>query len=280
MINLVEKGVNVQTNKVTKEGIEKDYAQTLAWLGYMLGFLVYGMMFMYGGLVMRGVIEEKTNRIVEVIASSARPFEIMFGKVVGIGAVGLTQVLIWLIFAALALTVAEPVASMFMDSPQEAVEGMQAMQQGGQMPAEFEIPDISPWIGVAFLFYFLAGYFIYATMFAGVGSAVDQEQDAAQLQLPVTMPIIFSIFFIFPVMSNPDGTLAVVISLIPFFTPILMVVRIAATSVPFWQIALSIALMILTFFGALWAAGKIYRVGILMTGKKPNIKDLIKWMRA
>lgn len=279
VINLVAKGVEVHTQKITEEGEQKDYTEAFAFIGYILGFMIYGMMFAYGGLVMRGVIEEKTNRIVEIIASSAKPFEIMFGKVVGIGAVGLTQVVIWLIFAALGLTFAEPVARLFMEQP-EAMQNMASASGQSAMPPGFEIPEVSPWLFVSFIFYFLAGYFIYSSLFAAIGSAVDQEQDAAQLQMPVTLPIILPILFIFNIMSNPDSVLAIVMSLIPFFSPILMIVRIAATDVPAWQIVTSVVLLILTFFGCLWVAAKIYRVGILMTGKKPSFKDLIKWAKS
>jgi ABC-2 type transport system permease protein len=145
--------------------------------------------------------------------------------------------------------------------------------------AGVERPSISPWIVVAFIYYFLIGYFIYATLFAAIGSAVDQEADAAQLQTPITLPIIIPILFIFNVISNPDGTLAVVLSLIPFFTPILMIVRVAATDVPIWQIIASIVLTLGTFFACLTLAAKIYRTGILMYGKKPTFRDIFKWIR-
>ncbi|MDT3738431.1 MAG: ABC transporter permease [Candidatus Kapabacteria bacterium] len=282
IIDLVNSGVSITTKKVTAEGAKKDYSEILAFLGYALGFMIYGLMFTYGSFVMRGVIEEKANRIVEVIASSARPFEIMFGKVVGIGAVGLTQVLFWLILLVLLFAVGGSVASMFIGQPETA-----SMAQGaaGSQPQQAELIlffqnfTISPWVIVAFLFYFLAGYFIYSSLFAAVGSAVDQEQDASQLSLPVALPIIIPIMFIPNVMSNPDGTLATVLSLIPFFTPILMIARIAATEVPLWQIALSVVLLAGTFLLCLWVAAKIYRVGILMYGKKPTFKDLYKWFK-
>jgi ABC-2 type transport system permease protein len=278
VINLVEKGVIINTKKVTVEGTKQDYSQILAFLGYFLGFVIYGLMFTYGAFVMRGVIEEKTNRIVEVLASSAKPFEIMFGKVVGIGAVGLTQVLFWLILSSILMAIGGGVASHYLQ-PQDMAQ--MASQPGAPNQNEMLLMlqnfHISPWIIIAFLYYFIAGYFIYSTLFAAVGSAVDQEQDAAQLQIPIMIPIIIPILFISNVMANPNGTLSTVLSLIPFFTPILMIARIAAGEVPIWQIALSIILTIGTFLGALWVAAKIYRVGILMYGKKPTFKDIIKW---
>jgi ABC-2 type transport system permease protein len=147
------------------------------------------------------------------------------------------------------------------------------------MVSKFQMPDISPWIFVGFLFYFLTGYFVYATLYAGVGSAVDQESDAGQLAMPITMLIIIPIMFLSLVIANPDGMVATVLSLIPFFTPMLMIVRIAATEVPVWQIALSVVLMISTFIACVKIAAKIYRVGILMYGKKPSLKEIFKWIK-
>jgi len=284
LINLIDKGVKVQTKKVTEEGAKDDYSEIFAILGYIMGFVIYGLMFTYGAFVMRGVIEEKANRIVEVLASSVKPFEIMFGKVVGIGAVGLTQVLFWLILIILLFTISGSIVSNFV-SPNDIVNSA-GMVQSNPMNTNNNFLNlltnfsISPWIIVAFIFYFLAGYFIYSTLFAAVGSAVDQEQDAAQLQLPVTLPIIIPILFITNVMSDPNGTLSTILSLIPFFSPILMIARIAAAEVPLWQIGLSIVLLVITFFVCLWIAAKIYRIGILMYGKKPTFKDLIKWFRS
>jgi len=279
VIALVEKGIDIQTQKITKKGTEKDYTTTYAGVGYILGFLIYIMMFMYGSFVMRSVIEEKTSRIIEVLASSAKPFEIMFGKVVGIGAVGLTQVMVWVIVGAVLMSLAGPIAGLF--TPKSAIIAQQMASSGGQaqFPGGFEIPAISIWLVIAFVFYFLAGYFIYSTLFAAVGSAVDQEQDAQQLMLPVTLPIVIPILFIGAVISNPDSMLSVVLSLFPLFTPILMIVRVAATEVPLWQVALSVVLVIGTFIGCLWMTSRIYRVGILMYGKKPNFKDIFKWIK-
>lgn len=283
LVELIEKGVDIQTKKVTEEGDKKDFTEAMSFIGYFFGFIIYGLMFIYGAMVMRGVIEEKANRIVEVIASSAKPFDIMFGKVVGIGAVGLTQVLIWIILGALLLFGGGAIFAQFADpdtikTTAETMANNPAVNAQGTNGLPFDIPEISPLLIIGFVFYFLAGYFIYSTLFAAVGSAVDQEQDAQQLQLPVTLPIIIPILFIFNVMSNPDGTLAVVLSLIPLFTPILMIVRIAATDVPWWQLGLSVVLLIGTFYGVLLLAAKIYRVGILMYGKKPTFKDLSKWL--
>lgn len=291
VIEFVERDIDINSKKLTEEGTEEDYSAIFAGVGYVFGFIIYALMFIYGAMVMRGVIEEKANRIVEVIASSAKPFEIMMGKVVGIGAVGLTQVLFWIILStaifALAGTIIGGISG---DQAAEIAKQAQAQSQGiGMGSSEFGGTEAEKIMGIAknipvgliigFVFYFLAGYFIYSTLFAAVGSAVDQEQDAAQLQTPIMIPIIVPILFIFEVMSNPDSTMSVVLSLIPFFTPILMIVRIAATEVPVWQIILSVVLLLGTFFGTLWLASRIYRVGILMYGKKPSFKDITKWIK-
>jgi ABC-2 type transport system permease protein len=276
VINMIDVSVDIGTKKITAKGTEKDYTEAYAGIGYILGFFIYIMMMLYGSLVMRSVIEEKANRIIEVIASSARPFEIMMGKVIGIGLVGMTQVTFWLVVGGILLASAGPIMMMFMPKPEVLAGGMQ-MAQVPQLP--IDIPRIPISLILGFIFYFIAGYFIYSTLFAAVGSAVDQESDAAQLQTPVMLPIILPMMFMPAIMANPDGPLAVILSLIPFFTPILMIVRVAATNVPLWQIALSVVLLIGTFFGALWATSKIYRVGILMYGKKPKLSDLIKWIK-
>ena len=278
IIKIVYDDIELEKHKLTEDGnTEKDFTEAYAIIGYILGFMIYMMMFMYGMFVMRGCIEEKANRIIEILASSARPFEIMLGKILGIGALGLTQMGIWIVFGALLMFVGVPVINMFM---QPDVAAMGATGMPTEVPIGFEMPSISIWLVIAFAYYFLIGYFIYATLFAAVGSAVDQEQDAQQLMIPVTIPLIIPILLLTNVMADPDGTVAVVTSLIPFFTPILMTVRVAATSVPVWQIVLSVVLTIGTFFCCVWIASKIYRVGIMMYGSKPKFKDIIKWFKA
>jgi ABC-2 type transport system permease protein len=280
VINIAQRSVDIETIKITEKGAEKDYTEGFAVLGYVLGFAIYMFMFIYGSFVSRGVIEEKANRIIEVIASSAKPFEIMMGKVVGIGLVGLTQVLFWIILFVGLIYAGQPILIHFLSDPEMMTHGMMNQQQM-QVQHNFGMMKdfISPGIIISFVFFFLSGYFVYSTIFAAIGSAVDQEQDAQQLMMPVSMLIIIPMLFIGVIMANPDSLISVILSLIPFFAPILMIVRIAATEVPVWQIVLSVVLMISTFFGAVWVASKIYRVGILMYGKKPSIKDLIKWVR-
>ncbi len=280
VIDLVQRDVIIETDKITEKGVERDYAKSYAWIGYALGFAIYMFMFIYGSFVSRGVIEEKANRIIEVLASSARPFEIMMGKVLGIGLVGLTQILLWIVMFIGLVYLGQPLLMSLMDAPQAMQPAMMSPQQQ-EVNAQFmAIKDfISGGILLAFVFYFLAGYFMFSTLFAAIGSAVDQEQDAQQLMTPITMLIVIPMLFIGVIMSNPDSNISIILSLVPFFSPILMIARIAATNVPIWQIALSVVLMLGSFLVAVWIAARIYRIGILMYGKKPRFRDLAKWIR-
>lgn len=258
-------------------------------VGYISGFMIYLILFIYGSMVMRGVMEEKTNRIAEVIVSSTKPFELMMGKILGIGAVGLVQFTIWLIIGTtinLLLPVLFP--GMNPAEAQSATAAMGAAQQAQQSGAVAGImKGIStinfPLVIGCFFFYFLGGYFIYSALFAAVGSAVnDDPQDAQSLMLPITMPIIFAIVIMTKAVNDPNSSLAVFGSLFPLTSPIVMMGRIAhgvPDGVPYWQLILSMVLLIAGFIGTTWVAGKIYRTGILMYGKKPTWKELIKWAR-
>ena len=278
VIDLVEKKVNINTVKVTKEGVQKDYTEFYSIFGYILGFMLYILMFSYGALVMRGVINEKANRIIEILNSSASAMEIMMGKIFGIAAVGLLQVLVWIILVILVSLFAGPIVNTFVGQPD--LTNVNSLNMPNSTPTTpFEIPPIPIGTWVAFIYFFLAGYFLFSALFAAIGSAVDQEEDAAQLQTPITMPLIIPILFMPAIMGNPDSPLAVILSLIPFFSPILMTARIAATSVPLWQISLSVILTLITLYFSIWIASKIYRIGILRYGKKPQFKDLIRWIK-
>lgn len=282
VINLVDSGINIQTQKVTEEGVKEDKTAVLAYVGYALGFVIYILMFLYGNQIFRSVLEEKSNRIIEIIVSSAKPFDILLGKVLGIGLVGLTQVFSWIIILVVLMTFAGQIVGAFVDIDPQALQAGMSAQEAQQQEVEkmlSGLPEVSPWLGIGFIFYFLSGYFIYSCLFAAVASAVDNEQDAQQLMVPITMPIIIPIALVPMIMANPDSLAAVSVSLFPLFTPILMVVRIASTQVPIWQIIASVVLMISTFLGIMWLTAKIYRIGILMTGKKPSIKDFYKWIK-
>lgn len=268
----------LRTRKITETGEETQDTFALFMIGYVMCFIIYGAMFGYGAIIMRSVIEEKTNRIIEVITSSVKPFELLMGKVLGVGALGLTQFSIWSLSSAGLLAIAAPVAALFMsESDNSAV----ALEDGAQAAAElpFEIPAIGAEIWITFILFFLLGYLIYSALFAAVGSAVDSESDSQQLMLPIMIPIILPMLFLGRVAQDPDSTFSVITSLIPFFSPMLMPVRVAMTSVPLWEYGLSIVLMTGTFLGLIWLSSRIYRVGILMYGKKASISEMVKWIR-
>jgi ABC-2 type transport system permease protein len=279
VISLVEQGVRVIGLKQTDEGVKADASEASAMIGYISGFVIYMLIFLYGSMVMRGVVEEKANRIIEVIASSARPFEIMMGKVVGIGLVGLTQLTAWFVLGSIVTSVAGIALSSSMPAPDPA----NPMMQGGGLSAilaqeGIALPEIQIVSILMFIFNFFAGYFLYASLFAAVGSAVDQEADANSLTFPITLPIGITMLFIGNVIAAPNGTLATVLSMIPLFSPIMMTVRVAATDVPWWQLLGSMVLSVGGFFGAIWLASRIYRIGILSYGKKPSFKEIARWI--
>ena len=261
-------------------------------VGFGSGLLIYMTMFIFGAMVMRGVAEEKTNRIAEVIVSSCKPFELMLGKIIGIAGVGLTQLLLWITLM-VALS-----SSLSAFIPAETYQQFQSMQQGQQMvgsaaavnPTALKILEAKStliesvnWMLIigCFLFYFLGGYLFYASLFAAIGSVINEDpQEAQQLMLPITMPIIFSFVILQSVLSNPGSPLAVWTSIIPFTSPIIMMGRIpfgVPGTVPYWQLAVSMLSLIGGFILTTWFAGKIYRTGILMYGKKASWKEMIKW---
>jgi ABC-2 type transport system permease protein len=264
--------------KLTDQGEEADAATALAGIGYVMGFVIYICMFIYGAFVMRGVIEEKTNRIAELIASSARPFQLMMGKVLGIGAMGLTQFLVWCTLGMGIMAFGGAIAALFID-PAEYGLTETTNQQAVLDAAGVTIPQIPFSAFVLFVLFFVGGYLLYASLFAAVGSAVEQESDAQQFVLPIAAPIIVPMLMIGHVIESPDSALSFWLSIVPFFSPILMTVRIAATNVPLWQTILALALLGGAFLGSIWISSRIYRVGILMYGKKPGFVDIIRWLR-
>lgn len=289
--------INVQTIKIDDEGKVKQTSTDVSMiLAYLSGFLMYMLVFMFGSQVMRGVIEEKTSRVVEVIVSSVKPVQLMFGKIIGIALVGLTQFAVWIL-----LTVAIVAVIKSSVLPREAMEQVQQLPQSfaqagqpattGSTPAvtqaqmtEFQNLFVNamnqPWglIIIAFIFYFITGYLLYASIFAAIGSAVDNETDTQQFMLPVTIPIILGLIVAMGTMQNPESSLSFWCSLIPLTSPIVMVARIPF-DVPYWQIILSMALMLITIMGSIWMAAKIYRTGILMYGKKSSYRELWKWLK-
>ncbi len=277
-------------------GTVKESSAGLSYaIGFGSGMLIYITMFIYGAMVMRGVMEEKTNRIAEVMVSSVKPFQLMSGKIIGIGAVGLTQFLMWIVLI-IGLTTA---AQAFI--PHDVMEQVKTLQQAnGQMPmagggmmkagdAAQQIYKVQHTFSTAnwpviiglFVFYFLGGYLFYAALFAAVGSVVNEDpQDAQSLMLPITMPIIFSFIIMTNAVQDPSTPMAVWASIIPFSSPMVMMARIAygiPGTVPYWQLGLSMLTLVSGFLFTTWLSGKIYRTGILMYGKKVSWKEMFKW---
>ena len=271
-----ESTVNITTKIVSEDGnTTNSQAEASMGIGFICGILIYMFIFMYGTMVMRGVIEEKTNRIVEVIISSVKPFQLMMGKILGVALVGLTQFVLWILLTFAIATIAE---LLFMDASSMTTE----LNSAQQSVLISEISSLTGGINLtqiffSFLFYFLAGYLMYSSLFAAVGSAVDAEADTQQFVLPITIPLILSFILIQPIMENPDGALAFWMSMIPFTSPVIMMVRLPF-GVGNWELALSIGILVSSFILTTWLAGKIYRTGILMYGKKASYKELWKWL--
>ena len=253
----------------------------------ILGIIIWMFITMFGGQVMSSVIEEKNSRVVEVLISSVKATDLMFGKIIGVALVALTQFLLWIVLSVVLVTAASQFMGQdMMQSLQNAPEMMTgpeaAMVQGtpGELQTILGTLSNIPWVKliVSFLIFFILGYLLYASLFAAVGSAVENEGDAAQLQLPLTIPLMIAYFIILMAFKNPDGGLVVWTSMIPFTSPIVMLARIPY-GVPMWQLVLSIALLFFTFIGCAWVSAKIYKVGILMFGKKSTFSDLWKWLK-
>ncbi len=278
VLDILKERVPVRMVKLTEKGETAGDTGAYIVVGFIMGFLIYLAMLIYGSVVMQGVIEEKLSRVVEIIVSSVRPFQLLMGKVLGIGAMGLVQMVVWAALIMAGTLFSGAILSLFLD-PASLNLPVDASQEELLAAANFTPPHLSPDVFVWFVLFFLVGYLLYASLFAAIGSAVEQQQDAQALLLPVMMPIIISIIFIQPVIEAPNSTLAVLLSMIPFFSPIPMVVRVAVTEVPFWQVSLSFLLLVGAFIGAIWVSARIYRVGILMYGKKPRLKDLVHWIR-
>lgn len=283
--------IKVETIKIGDEGeAVKSSTEVAMAIGYIAGFIIYMFVFIYGTMVMRGVMEEKSNRIVEVIISSVKPFQLLFGKVIGIGLVGLTQIGIWVVLTVMIATGATAIIGS--NSAETVAQAQNIMAQQSVNPmAQTAVAEPNvvlevigmvgnlniPLIIFSLFFYFICGFILYASLMGAIGSAVDSDEDAQQLMLPVTMPLIFSIIILFAVAKNPEGPLAFWASMIPLTSPVTMMVRIPF-GIPAWEIVLSMVILLATIFGTIWMAGKIYRTGILMYGKKVNLKEIVKWL--
>ncbi len=253
--------VVLTTKKVTKRGVERDTGGTFI-ISYFLVLVLYMTLLFYGQIILRGVIEEKSSRVVEIVLSSLTPFQLMAGKIVGIAAVGFTQYAIWALFGIVASQYSKKLITGFFPAA-----------------ASFTMPSIPAYILVYFVLFFILGYFLYATMYAAIGSMVNSEKEAQQLIMPVVMFLVVPILLMMFVIKSPDSTFSVVLSMIPFFAPILMLLRICVLLPPFSQIAGSIILLVLSIVLMIWLVAKIYRVGILMYGKRPSFGEILKWIR-
>ncbi len=297
VLRAIETNISIQAVRILKDGMEQtDYPEVSMALGIISGLLIYLFIFLFGSQVLRGVLEEKTSRIIEVIISSVKPFQLMMGKIVGVALVGLTQFLIWVFLTLLLVFVVRTaVPDMFQFTPDEQVHITSAqMLDTGRLEEHMDtiqyhdttagqvlesLSAINWYVMIfSFIFFFLGGYFLYAALFAAIGSAVDNEADTQQFMLPVTIPLIFAIIFGQMVMVNPAGSVAFWLSIIPLTSPVIMMIRIPF-GVPFFDLYLSAFLLIAGFLFTTWLAAKIYRTGILMYGKKVSYKDIWKWIK-
>lgn len=285
--------VNIES-KTVKWGAAGEEKISSAMIGEFIGmglsFLTYFFVLMYGAMIMNGVTEEKTNRIVEVIVSTCKPMELMLGKIIGVALVGFTQIIIWAMLLGIAGTIlgasalissgADPTAIMASTQDPQVAEAMAQMQQSSEFAEIVQmILNVNyAQILIFFVVYFIGGYLLYASMFAAFGSAVDQPSDASQFMSPILIIMVFAFYAAIFSIENPDGPLAWWCSIIPFTSPIVMMIRLPY-DVPFWEMGLSILLLYGCAFSILFIAGKIYRTGILMYGKKTSFKDILKWIK-
>lgn len=277
--------VSINLTKASGEEALKGLNEIKIGIGGAFGYLIMMFIIIYGNMVMRSVIEEKTSRIIEVIISSVKPFQLMMGKIIGTSMAGILQFLIWAILGVAAMFIMTSVFGVQMGaaSASQSQEAMAMAQK--EMGGDFQmylkeilnLPLLS--IALGFIVYFIGGYFLYSSFYAAIGAAVDNETDSQQFLLPIIMPLILGVYIgFFTVINDPHGTVATVFSMIPLTSPIVMLMRIPF-GVSWWQIAISVTLLFGTFLGVVWFASKIYRVGILMYGKKPTWKELYKWLK-
>ena len=284
-IKAIETKVTIAAENFSGEKSSKIGSILRMAAGGGFGYLIFMFIIIYGTSVMRSVIEEKTSRIIEVIISSVKPFQLMMGKIIGNAMAGILQFIIWMVIGGIllfAITLYFGVDEVNSSSVQMAPEMVQQMQQSSSSDLQLVLLEIKnlPILTMffSFIIYFLGGYLIYSSIYAAIGAAVDSETDTQQFMMPVLMPLVIAIYVGFSVIENPHGPIAVAFSLFPLTSPIVMLMRIPF-GVPWWQLIISITLLIITFIGMVWFAAKIYRVGILMYGKKPSYKEIYKWLK-
>ena len=283
--------INLVTYRINEEGVEKkSNTEVEVGLAIFAGIMIYFFIFMFGAQVLKGVMEEKSSRIVEVIISSVKPFQLMMGKIVGIAMVGLTQFFLWIILTMVFLGIFQTgiVGGDISKNLMHLGQTEQITTQGTQPDAVgldklALVKDIIEGINFrvmifSFIFYFLGGYLLYASLFAAIGGAVDQDADTQQFMFPVSLPLIFSVMMTGVIINQPDSSLSIWLSLFPFTSPVIMMMRIPF-GVPLWQVWTSAGLLIFGFIGTTWLAAKIYRAGILMYGKKVNYAEIWKWLK-
>lgn len=278
--SIFDRVVRLDTVRLTDESEEAEAPapEGYAIIGMVLGTVMYMTMLIYGTLILYGALEERTTRVVEIIVSSVRPFDLLMGKVLGIGLIGFVQMAVWVLMFLGAMIFAGPIIGMFIDPAMYDLPAA-ASNQEILTAANISMPQISVGLFIWFILYFIGGYLLYGGLFATVGTLVDSPQESQTLLLPLLMPMIISIIFLSVVVVNPDSGLAVGLSLIPLTSPVPMIVRLAVTDVPFWQLLLSYGLLVLSFMGSIWVSARIYRASILMYGKKPSLKVIVGYLR-
>ena len=284
LVEKIKPNVTVKATVLSDEGEKEGGSMAATLIGYGAGLMIYMFIFLYGSQIMMSVMEEKTGRVVELLVSSVKPFQLMLGKIAGVALVGLTQFALWIV---LSFSISSAAGTLFLDdlkkqNPVEISETLPegaGLQEGGKgISLLRELGNVNvPLIVACFVIFFLGGYLFYSALFAAVGSAVESQQEAQQFLFPVTIPIIMAIVLAQFVIKDPNGTLSFWLSIIPFTSPIIMMVRIPFEP-PFWQIALSVLCLAGGFLGAVWVSGRIFRVGILMYGKKITWAELLKWI--
>ena len=287
ILESIKTHINLTVIRMDEDGSEREtFTEVQFILGLVLSVLIYMFIMLFGGQVMQGVTEEKNNRIVEVIVSSVKPFQLMMGKIIGVSLVALTQFVMWIILtgviyvgfsAAVGISHPEAISQgtvMAQEISSTNIMDNEAVQNVLEIVHSINFTTVI----VSFIVFFLLGYLLYATMFAAIGSLVDNNTDSQQFTLPVTVPLIIAIISAIYIVNDPDSSLAVWMSMIPFTSPVVMMVRIPF-GVPIWQVVVSAVLLAGTFVGMTWVAAKIYRTGILMYGKKPTYKEIFKWLK-
>ncbi|MFC6097954.1 ABC transporter permease [Flavobacterium qiangtangense] len=280
-IKNAEAKVSISLSKASGEKNVKGLNYIKVFIGAGFGYLIMMFIIIYGNMVMRSVIEEKTNRIIEIIISSVKPFQLMMGKIIGTSMAGVLQFVIWAILAGtlffvaslfLGINITPPAAGMATTAAESSIGGMQLY-----VNEITQLPLIT--LVICFLIYFVGGYFLYSSIYAAIGAAVDNETDSQQFLLPIILPLMLAVYVgFFSVLNDPHGTVATTFSMIPLTSPIVMLMRIPF-GVPWWEILISLAILFGTFFLVVWFAAKIYRIGILMYGKKPTWKEMYKWLK-